>query len=180
MIRGFCAGALSAAKNGNLLEFIGGLAEGNHFLNLFTKMISDPVYGLPIAISLSIFLLSVIFLIFSSSPEPPKPPRINEVIKLDQEKVVDTVPCGEIENLVEYKDGKIVMCRLIDYSCSFTIDSFSKSFFVGAGSRLSSLTVTARTTLMYVLFSFLAYFLQLISDLLHNCRTKQLVTMLVR
>ena len=39
-----------------------------------------------------------------------KKSRINSQIKLDSAKVVDTVPC-EIEDLVQCKDGKVVMCR---------------------------------------------------------------------
>ena len=37
--------------------------------------------------------------------------QINLKIKKDQPKVVDAVNCGEIENLAEFKDGKLVMCR---------------------------------------------------------------------
>ena len=36
---------------------------------------------------------------------------INKKIKKDVPKVVDTVACGELESIKEFKDGKLVMCR---------------------------------------------------------------------
>jgi CDGSH-type Zn-finger protein len=40
-----------------------------------------------------------------------KKPQINLSIKKEEPKIVDSVGCGEIESIAEYKDGKLVMCR---------------------------------------------------------------------
>jgi CDGSH-type Zn-finger protein len=37
--------------------------------------------------------------------------QINTSIRKNEAKIVDSVPCGEIENIAEFKDGKLVMCR---------------------------------------------------------------------
>jgi len=37
--------------------------------------------------------------------------HVNDKVKKDEAKVVDTVDCNEIEKLVQFKDGKVVMCR---------------------------------------------------------------------
>lgn len=60
-----------------------------------------------------IIILIGTFSIYSSSTKKveTKPSRFNTKVKIDQPKVVDTVPCGEIENIAEFKDGKLVMCR---------------------------------------------------------------------
>jgi CDGSH-type Zn-finger protein len=36
---------------------------------------------------------------------------VNLSIKKSEAKVVDKVDCGEIENLAEFSNGKLVMCR---------------------------------------------------------------------
>mmetsp|Transcript_8945 Transcript_8945/g.8847 ORF Transcript_8945/g.8847 Transcript_8945/m.8847 type:complete len:119 (+) Transcript_8945:105-461(+) len=36
---------------------------------------------------------------------------VNLSIKKSEPKVVDKIDCGEIENLAEYSNGKLVMCR---------------------------------------------------------------------
>lgn len=36
---------------------------------------------------------------------------VNLSIKKSEAKVVDRVDCGEIENLAEFSNGKLVMCR---------------------------------------------------------------------
>eukprot|EP01031_Cornospumella_fuschlensis_P027623 gene27623-33360_t len=41
----------------------------------------------------------------------PQAKRVNHKIKLDNPKVVDTVKCADMEDLAQYKDGKVVMCR---------------------------------------------------------------------
>lgn len=43
--------------------------------------------------------------------KPEKPKRVNEKIKLECEKVVDTVKCPDIETMEACKNGKVVMCR---------------------------------------------------------------------
>ena len=67
-----------------------------------------------ISFALIIVLITInIYLLFSSKEEKSKkiPVVINNKIKKNESKVVDITDCNEIENLVQYKDGKIVMCR---------------------------------------------------------------------
>ena len=40
-----------------------------------------------------------------------KPPRLNNKVKMESEKVVDTLKCPDIETLEACKAGKVVMCR---------------------------------------------------------------------
>ena len=42
---------------------------------------------------------------------PTKPARLNNKVKLENEKVVDTLKCPDIETLEACKAGKVVMCR---------------------------------------------------------------------
>jgi CDGSH-type Zn-finger protein len=51
--------------------------------------------------------------ILSSEKKPAAPVLavVNNKIKKTEAKVVDTVDCGEIERIAEFKDGKLVMCR---------------------------------------------------------------------
>ena len=86
------------------------LREG-HFLDVLHQMISHPTYGIPIIVSFSVFVLSLLLTLLSSSSGSKKGTQINLKIKKDNPKVVDTVPCGEIESIAEFKDGKLVMCR---------------------------------------------------------------------
>lgn len=87
---------------------VGNYVEGFH------QMISHPTYGTPIIVSVAVFLLSLVLTISSSlSGSKRKGTQINLTIKKDNPKVVDTVPCAEIENLAEFKDGKLVMCRFV-------------------------------------------------------------------
>lgn len=46
-----------------------------------------------------------------SEKKQEKPKRVNEKIKLESEKVVDTVKCPDIETMEACKNGKVVMCR---------------------------------------------------------------------
>jgi CDGSH-type Zn-finger protein len=45
------------------------------------------------------------------APAAEKPKRINEKVKLESEKVVDTLKCPDIETMEACKAGKVVMCR---------------------------------------------------------------------
>mmetsp|Transcript_6614 Transcript_6614/g.11094 ORF Transcript_6614/g.11094 Transcript_6614/m.11094 type:complete len:119 (+) Transcript_6614:17-373(+) len=47
----------------------------------------------------------------SGSTKPAVTTQVNSKIKKGDAKVVDFVECCEIENLAQYKDGKVVMCR---------------------------------------------------------------------
>jgi len=85
------------------------LRDGN-YLDVIHQMISHPTYGIPIIVSFSIFVISLVLTALSSSGSK-KGTQINLKIKKDSPKVVDTVPCGEIESIAEFKDGKLVMCR---------------------------------------------------------------------
>lgn len=42
----------------------------------------------------------------TKTPEKPKKFVINETIKKENAKVVDTIDCGEIESVATFKDGK--------------------------------------------------------------------------
>jgi len=48
---------------------------------------------------------------FTPAKKQSKRVRLNDKVKLTEAKVVDSVDCGEIENLAQFKDGKLVMCR---------------------------------------------------------------------
>lgn len=63
-----------------------------------------------IIISILILVVTVQFL-YSNKVVPPEPKVVNERVKKSEAKVVDNVCCGEIEQLAEFKDGKVVMCR---------------------------------------------------------------------
>lgn len=80
------------------------------FLNIIHQMISHPTYGIPIMVSFAVFVLSLSLTVLSSIGSK-KGVQINLKVKKDSPKVVDTVPCGEIESIAEFKDGKLVMCR---------------------------------------------------------------------
>lgn len=55
--------------------------------------------------------LSSLILSALSSSGLMKGTQINLNIKKDNPKIVDTVSFDEIENLAEFKSGKLVMCR---------------------------------------------------------------------
>ena len=71
----------------------------------FTLLIKNPAVLTCIA---GIVIITIITLLTN---KPAKKPVVNLKIKKEEAKVVDVVPCGEIENLAEFKDGKLVMCR---------------------------------------------------------------------
>ncbi|KAJ1409948.1 hypothetical protein B484DRAFT_423276 [Ochromonadaceae sp. CCMP2298] len=80
-----------------------------------TNMDADAVIALakdPMVLWTLIGLL-LIGIIFYPSPAPAPVPasRVNTKVKMAEAKVVDFVDCGEIENLGQFKDGKLVMCR---------------------------------------------------------------------
>lgn len=54
---------------------------------------------------------TILYYVNRSTNKRPKKPVVNYTIKKDNPKVVDTIDCGEIERIAEYKDGKLVMCR---------------------------------------------------------------------
>ena len=74
------------------------------------QMLQDPIYGVPIVVSFILFLLTM-WLSVNAAKNEANLQHINKKIKKESPKVVDTVPCGEIENIAEFKDGKLVMCR---------------------------------------------------------------------
>eukprot|EP01038_Epipyxis_sp_PR26KG_P004619 gene4619-6498_t len=67
----------------------------------------------PIRIGISLFMVVLGLALFARSFSTPSSgkSRVNNQIKLNEPKVVDTVDCVEIENLAQFKDGKLVMCR---------------------------------------------------------------------
>ena len=91
----------------------------------------QPKVAVGIIFGLLILLLGNIILSLNNKPAPAKKPRVNHTIKLSDEKVVDKVPCGEIENIAQFKDGKLVMCRcwkskVFFLLCQFSISLLSK------------------------------------------------------
>jgi CDGSH-type Zn-finger protein len=58
-------------------------------------------------------LIAIIFLNFGIGKKPAEQPKgqVNNKVKKDEAKVVDVVDCNEIEKLVQFKDGKVVLCR---------------------------------------------------------------------
>lgn len=58
-----------------------------------------------------VVVILVIIVNFTNKKKDVKPSKVNLKIKQDEAKVVDIVDCGEIENLAQFKDGKLVMCR---------------------------------------------------------------------
>src|SRR5689334_19905214 len=76
-------------------------------------ILNDPIL-LGIVVGPTILLIIVLFSnIFGKTEKKPKKHVINLAVKKESAKVVDTVDCsvGEIEKIVQYKDGKVVMCR---------------------------------------------------------------------
>lgn len=74
------------------------------------QLLSDPVYGIPVIVSFSLFVFTLWLSAEAAKKESQNQP-INKNIKKDIPKVVDIVACGELENIKEFKDGKLVMCR---------------------------------------------------------------------
>ncbi len=64
----------------------------------------------PVYVAFLLICITLTSIVASSSGKPKAKP-FNTKVKKDQPKVVDTVKCNEIESIVEYKDGKVVMCR---------------------------------------------------------------------
>jgi CDGSH-type Zn-finger protein len=60
----------------------------------------------------ALLVLPLLVAFFSSNNKKgAEPARVNTKIKLDTAKVVDFVKCPEMEDMAQYKDGKLVMCR---------------------------------------------------------------------
>lgn len=97
---GICKDIMDLLRSGKYMEALNG-------------MVNHPTYGVPLIVSFVIFVLSVILTFLSADTK--KGSMINHKIKKDNPKVVDTVPCGEIESIAEFKDGKLVMCRYVYY-----------------------------------------------------------------
>jgi CDGSH-type Zn-finger protein len=72
-------------------------------------ILNEPIL-LALIVGPSIILL-IVLLTLNKGEKTPKKHVINLAIKKESPKVVDTVDCGEIEKLVQFKDGKVVMCR---------------------------------------------------------------------
>eukprot|EP01036_Dinobryon_divergens_P029484 gene29484-38587_t len=70
-----------------------------------------PLIATSTLILLSLFILLSVIFQEEKKEEKKQITPINLKIKKDQPKVVDSVNCGEIENLAQFKDGKLVMCR---------------------------------------------------------------------
>lgn len=69
------------------------------------KFMSDPAVLVAVAIVLLVIVVS------GMNKKESTKPVVNVEIKKSEAKVVDVVDCGEIENLAQFKDGKLVMCR---------------------------------------------------------------------
>ena len=65
-------------------------------------------------ILITLVIASIVLRVLTSkekNEEKKKPHRLNEKVKLDKEKVVDTIKCPDIETMEACKAGKVVMCR---------------------------------------------------------------------
>lgn len=71
----------------------------------FVKLLSDPAILVAVAIVLLVAIVS------GMNKKESIKPVVNVAIKKTEAKVVDVIDCGEIENLAQFKDGKLVMCR---------------------------------------------------------------------
>ncbi len=60
---------------------------------------------------IAVLIVVLVAVISLSNKKKESKPVVNLKIKKEEPKVVDTVSCGEIENLAQFKDGKLVMCR---------------------------------------------------------------------
>ena len=74
----------------------------------FARLINEPALWIAVFV---VVLISGITLFVKTEDKKTKGSKVNLKIKKENPKVVDTVPCGEIENLAQFKDGKLVMCR---------------------------------------------------------------------
>lgn len=78
------------------------------------KILNDPKLAEllkdPAVITAFVIVVLVILVSFAGKKKIKKS-MVNLKLKKDEAKVVDAVDCGEIENLAQFKDGKLVMCR---------------------------------------------------------------------
>lgn len=77
------------------------------------KLIKDAMVDIQFLWSFIGLLIAIIFLNFGISKKTAEQPKelVNNKVKKDEAKVVDVVDCNEIEKLVQFKDGKVVLCR---------------------------------------------------------------------
>ena len=71
----------------------------------FALLLKDP------AVLVAIFVVILVLVASTLTKKKATKSVVNLKIKKEEAKVVDIVPCGEIENLAQFKDGKLVMCR---------------------------------------------------------------------
>jgi CDGSH-type Zn-finger protein len=80
-----------------------------------TQILNDPKLAEllkdPAVITAAVIVILVILISFAGGQKKTKKSMVNLKLKKDEAKVVDAVDCGEIENLAQFKDGKLVMCR---------------------------------------------------------------------
>ncbi len=69
------------------------------------ELLKDPAVITAFAIVILVLLVSF------AGQKKVKKSMVNLKLKKEEAKVVDAVDCGEIENLAQFKDGKLVMCR---------------------------------------------------------------------
>jgi CDGSH-type Zn-finger protein len=78
------------------------------------KILNDPKLAEllkdPAVITAAVIVILVILVSFAGQKKVKKS-MVNLKLKKEEAKVVDAVDCGEIENLAQFKDGKLVMCR---------------------------------------------------------------------
>ncbi|DAZ94410.1 TPA: hypothetical protein N0F65_003439 [Lagenidium giganteum] len=76
----------------------------------FAKLKQDEwMYLAPLLITIGVLIFSLFF--SGKSQKPARLQRINHTIKLDKEKVVNTVKIPDVEELCDKNGGKCVMCR---------------------------------------------------------------------
>jgi CDGSH-type Zn-finger protein len=76
----------------------------NALIKTLTELAQDPKV-------LYAIIALLVMVILSRAAAPVKPVRVNTKVKMAEAKVVDFVDCGEIEDMAQFKDGKLVMCR---------------------------------------------------------------------
>lgn len=71
------------------------------------QSLSTVSFPLPVVVGIILIVIGLLGLFKPSV----KPVRINNKVKLEEAKVVDIVACADMEDLAQFKDGKLVMCR---------------------------------------------------------------------
>lgn len=75
------------------------------YLDNFFILLKDPVFLLSVGLMIALSIIS-----FKNKTRMGKQP-INQYIKKKESKVVDIVITNDMEDLAQFKDGKLVMCR---------------------------------------------------------------------